>query len=43
MLDTLKRDMEIKILLGCTAQDIDLILNFHGQAMRILYIENPEA
>ena len=39
--DTLKRDMEIKILLGCTSRDLQLIQNFYGE-MYALYIPNPE-
>ena len=39
--DTLKRDMEIKILLGCTNNDLQLIQKFHGE-MYTLYISNPE-
>ena len=39
--DTLKRDMEIKILLGCTNDDLLLIQKFHGE-MYTLYISNPE-
>ena len=38
--DTLKRDMEIKILLGCTSEDIQTIRHFHGE-MYTLYIPNP--
>lgn len=40
--DTLKRDAEIKILLGCTAEDVETITQFHGQAMKTLYIQKPE-
>jgi inorganic pyrophosphatase len=39
--DTLKRDMEIKILLGCTDADLETIQQFHG-AMYTLYIPNPQ-
>jgi len=39
--DTLKRDMEIKILLGCTNDDLQLIQKFHGE-LHTLYIPNPE-
>ena len=39
--DTLKRDMEIKILLGCTNDDLQTIQHFHGE-MYTLYIPNPE-
>ena len=40
--DTLKRDAEIKILLGCSAHDVETIINFHDQAMKILYIPKTE-
>ncbi len=40
--DRLKRDAEIKILLGCSAYDVETIINFHDQAMKILYIPKPE-
>lgn len=40
--DTLKHDAEIKILLGCSARDVDAIIKFHGQSMKILYIQKPE-
>ncbi len=40
--DTLKHDAEIKILLGCTVQNVEGIFNFHGTAMKILYIPKPE-
>lgn len=36
--DTLKMDTEIKILLGCTKEDIQLIDNFYGDGMKTLYI-----
>lgn len=39
--DTLKRDMEIKLLLGCANEDIQIIQKFHGE-MYTLYIPNPE-
>jgi inorganic pyrophosphatase len=39
--DTLKRDMEIKLLLGCTNDDLQLIQKFHG-GMFTLYIPNLE-
>ena len=39
--DTLKRDMEIKILLGCTDADLDVIQRFHGE-MYTLYVANPQ-
>ena len=40
--DTLKHDAEIKILLGCTTQNVEEIFNFHGPAMKTLYIPKPE-
>lgn len=40
--DTLKLDAEIKILLGCTEEDVETIIDFHGQPMKILYIQKPE-
>ncbi|MBL8103165.1 MAG: hypothetical protein JNM02_11575 [Anaerolineales bacterium] len=40
--DTLKRDAEIKILLGCTAQDVEAIIHFYDQSMRTLYIQRPK-
>jgi inorganic pyrophosphatase len=40
--DTLKRDMEIKLLLGCTNADLQIIRQFHGE-MYTLYIPNPQA
>jgi inorganic pyrophosphatase len=38
--DTLKRDAEIKLLIGCTKEDIQLIQEFHKE-MITLYIPNP--
>ena len=40
--DTLKRDAEIKILLGCSAKDVETIIEFHDPTMKLLYIPNPE-
>jgi len=40
--DTLKRDSEIKLLIGCTQEEIDIILNFHSE-MHTLFIPNPKA
>jgi len=37
--DTLKRDAEIKFLIGCTKADVELIQNFHNE-MRTLFIPN---
>lgn len=39
--DTFKRDAELKLLLGCTPEDMQTILGFHGQNMRVLYIPRP--
>ena len=39
--DTIKRDMEIKLLIACHAQNIQTIQTFHGE-MYNLYIPNPE-
>jgi inorganic pyrophosphatase len=36
--DTLKQDTEIKILLGCTEEDIQLINNFYGDEMKTFYV-----
>jgi len=38
--DTLKRDAEIKLLIGCTEGDVQIIQDFH-KAMYTLYIPNP--
>ena len=38
--DTLKRDLEIKLLVGCNRTDIEIILSFH-EGMKTLYIPNP--
>ena len=38
--DTLKRDAEIKLLIGCTQEDVQIIRTFH-QKMYTLYIPNP--
>jgi len=38
--DTLKRDAEIKLLIGCTEEDVQVIQNFHKE-MHTLYIPNP--
>lgn len=38
--DTLKRDAEIKLLIGCTHEDVQTIRNFNN-AMRTLFIPNP--
>ena len=39
--DTLKRDAEIKLLIGCTEDDIPVIREFHKE-MYTLYIPNPK-
>ena len=40
--DTLKRDAEIKLLLGCSVKDLQVIRDFHKE-MYTLYIPNPAA
>lgn len=40
--DTFKRDAEIKLLIGGSQEDIQIIREFNGQ-MRTLYIPNPMA
>jgi len=40
--DTLKRDAEIKLLIECSAEDIQIIRDFHKE-MYTLYIPNPAA
>lgn len=40
--DTLKRDAEIRLLIGCMEADIQIIRDFH-QAMHTLYIPDPMA
>ena len=39
--DTLKCDAEIKLLLGCTSNDMESILSFY-EYVKVLYISNPE-
>ncbi len=38
--DRLKRDAEIKLLIGCNEEDVQIIRNFH-QEMYLLYVPNP--
>lgn len=38
--DTVKRDAEIKLLIGCSKTDIQVIRDFHKE-MHTLYIPNP--
>lgn len=40
--DMLNCDAEIKLLLGCRHEDVQVILNFIPAFMRCLYIANPE-
>jgi inorganic pyrophosphatase len=40
--DKLKRDAEIKLLIECSVEDIQIIRDFH-QEMDTLYIPNPAA
>ena len=39
--DSLKRDAEIKLLLGCTEIDVKTIRNLQGRFMHYLYIPHP--
>jgi len=39
--DTIKRDAEIKLLLGCTESDVQVIRVFLGE-MRSLYVPRPK-
>jgi len=41
--DTVKRDAEVKLLCGCTDQDVQKILSFNNNLMGTIYIPNPEA
>ncbi len=38
--DRLKRDAEIKLLIGCTPEDLETIQNFNSE-MKTLFIPNP--
>jgi len=40
--DTVKRDAEIKLLVGCTTAEVETILEFNRQFMRYLFIPKPE-
>ena len=43
MVDLHKRDSEIKILLGCTEEEIQTILLFHnGNSMRVTLVRKPK-
>ncbi len=39
--DKIKRDAEIKLLIGCTAEDVQIIQAFNNE-MLTLFIPNPE-
>ena len=39
--DTVKHDAEIKLMVGCTEEDIKTILCFYNKFMRMLYIPKP--
>lgn len=41
MFDTIRHEMEIKLLIACTADEIQIIQRFHGD-MYTLDIPNPE-
>jgi inorganic pyrophosphatase len=38
--DRLKRDAEIKLLIGCTPEDVQIIRDFNNE-MKTLFISNP--
>lgn len=40
--DTVERDAEIKLLLGCTEDDVKIIMEFILDFMRYLYIPRPK-
>jgi len=40
--DTVDRDAEIKLLLGCNEADVEIILDFMPDYMRYLYIPNTK-
>ena len=40
--DTIERDAEIKLMLGCTDDDIKVIIDFIPAFMRYLHIPNPK-
>ena len=40
--DIVDRDAEIKLLLGCTDDEVGVIINFTSDLMRYLYIPNPK-
>jgi len=40
--DTVKRDAEVKLLAGCSAENVQTIMHFQDQFMRFLYIPKPE-
>lgn len=40
--DTIERDAEIKLLLGCTEDDVQVIMDFIPDFMRYLYIPKPK-
>ena len=40
--DTVKRDAEVKLLAGCSAQDIQNILQFNQTFIHYLYVPRPQ-
>ena len=40
--DRFKRDAELKLLIGCTSEDVQTILAFQDENMRTLFIPRPE-
>jgi inorganic pyrophosphatase len=39
--DINKRDAEIKLLLGCTPHDLEVIREFYADGLKFLFIPNP--
>ena len=39
--DALKTDAEIKLLVGCSDDDIQSIMNFHSDGMKAIFIPRP--
>ncbi len=39
--DSLKRDAEIKLLLGCSPEDIETVIEFSRGGMSAIFIPNP--
>ncbi len=39
-LEVIKNELEVKLLLGCTSKEVELIRAFHNRTMPTLYIPN---